>query len=120
MTILISGNRSNILQILTVGFLFSSNSTRVLIISLVASILLLYDEVLMLFDFTALLRVIELFSVEKVIALESEPGRRLHVAALVPKLRYHDIIIWHRCRSKRTLHRCNLPFWLSASASFIP
>ena len=78
-TILISGNRSCILQIMTVGFLFSSNSTRILIISFVTSVFLLYDEVLMFFDLTALLRVIELFSVEDVIALESDPGRRLHM-----------------------------------------
>ena len=79
MTILISGNRSNILQIIAVGFLFSSNGMRILIISVVTSVFLLYDELLMFFDLTALLRVLELFSVEKVIALESEPGRRLHM-----------------------------------------
>ena len=78
-TILISGNRSNILQIIAVGFLFSSNGMRILIISVVTSVFLLYDELLMFFDLTALLRVLELFSVEKVIALESEPGRRLHM-----------------------------------------
>lgn len=78
-TILISGNRSNILQIIAVGFLFSSVNVRILILLSMALMFLFYEELLRFFDFTALLRIFELFSFEKVIALESEPGRRLHM-----------------------------------------
>ena len=78
-TILISGNRSNILQIIAIIFLFSGKNVRILLFVVIGSMFLYYEELLRLFDLTALIRVIELLSYDKVIALESEPGRRLHM-----------------------------------------
>lgn len=78
-TILISGNRSNILQIIAVSFLFSGNNMRFFFLLVIGLMFLYYEELLRLFDLTALIRVVELFSFDKVIALESEPGRRFHM-----------------------------------------
>lgn len=78
-TILISGNRSNILQIIVVTFLFTNNNARILLLLVIGSMFIYYEELLRLLDFTALIRIVELFSYDEVIALESAPGRRFHM-----------------------------------------
>lgn len=78
-TVLISGNRSNILQIMLVGFLFLNMKARLLIVLVITMVAIFYEQLLVSLDMMAVIRVLDLISIEKVIALETEPGRRLHM-----------------------------------------
>lgn len=83
LVIVLSGNRSNLLQILFAYFV-SFNLTiilRVILVSLMISLIIYFISEMQ--DFDAIARIIKSFDIEYLLSLENAPGRRLHMWSFI-------------------------------------
>lgn len=79
LAILLSGNRSNFLQILFIFLFLSSLKIQTFWIIFISILYFYRIEVLELVGFEAIARIANLFTIDSVIQLEMQEGRRLHM-----------------------------------------